>query len=134
MSSDEDFEVEVPELADDDPMRSFLPTSFGKKSKEADVAAQIDRSKRTVDSAAVNTTSGDASDAKRSASKISRGENPGSDSAGSDDDSDDSDDSDGADEYPTSHELVLKTHSRAVTTVSLDPAGGRLLTASLDCV
>ncbi|KAG6170161.1 hypothetical protein E4U51_001044 [Claviceps purpurea] len=134
MSSDEDFEFEVPELADDDPMRSFLPTSFGKKSKEADVAAQIDRSKRTVDSAAVNTASGDASDAKRSASKISRGENPGSDSAGSDDDSDDSDDSDGADEYPTSHELVLKTHSRAVTTVSLDPAGGRLLTASLDCV
>ncbi|PQE13092.1 putative RRB1 involved in the regulation of ribosome biosynthesis protein [Rutstroemia sp. NJR-2017a BBW] len=48
MSDGEDFEVEVPELAEDDPMRAFLPTSFGKKSKEADVAAQINRTKRAL--------------------------------------------------------------------------------------
>ena len=48
MGEEEDFEVEVPELAEDDPMRAFLPQSFGKKSKEADVAAQIERTKRRI--------------------------------------------------------------------------------------
>ncbi|KAG6033444.1 hypothetical protein E4U41_006908 [Claviceps citrina] len=133
MSSGDDFDVEVPELAEDDPMRSFLPASFGKKSKEANVAAQIDRSKRAVDNTAVTA----AGAAKHSAVKNSGANRSDGDSADRNDDtddSDDSDDSDDADDYPVSHELVLKTHSRAVTTVSLDPAGGRLLTASLDCV
>ncbi|KAG5919817.1 hypothetical protein E4U42_006417 [Claviceps africana] len=132
MSSDDEFEVEVPELAENDPMRSFLPASFGKKSKEADIAAQIGRSKRAVDHPAVVVASHDT---KQSMSKAKSGASGSdSDGASSDDDTDDSDDSDVADDYPVSHELVLKTHSRAVTTTSLDQAGGRLLTASLDCV
>ncbi|KAG5976204.1 hypothetical protein E4U55_007457 [Claviceps digitariae] len=130
MSSDDDFEVDVPELAENDPMRSFLPASFGKKSKEADIAAQIDRSKRAVDNTAVVATSDNA---KSSISEKKSGANSSDDDSASSDD-DDTDDSDDADDYPISHELVLKTHSRAVTTTSLDPAGGRLLTASLDCV
>lgn len=114
MASDDGFEVEVPDLAEDDPMRAFLPAAFGKQSKEANVAAQIDRSRRTAGKTspapAVQDVSSEASDS---------------------DDSDESS-SDG-DEYPVSHELVLKTHSRAIATASLDPAGGRLATASLDC-
>ncbi|EFY93356.1 WD domain, G-beta repeat containing protein [Metarhizium acridum CQMa 102] len=127
MASDDDFEIEVPDLAEDDPMRAFLPTSFGKKSKEANIAAQIDRSKRNADSKA----RAGALDARISEGKKPQPKGSSSDSDDSDDDSDDSDD---GDEYPVSHELVLKTHNRAVTTVSLDPSGGRLLTASLDCV
>ncbi|KAG5932146.1 hypothetical protein E4U53_001460 [Claviceps sorghi] len=132
MSSDDEFEIEVPELAENDLMRSFLPASFGKKSKGADIAAQIDRSKRAVDQPAVISVSDDT---RPSMSKKKSGANGSdSDDASSDDDTDDSDDSDDADDYPVSHELVLKTHSRAVTTTSLDQAGGRLLTASSDCV
>jgi hypothetical protein len=55
MSDDDDFEVDVPELAEDDPMRAFLPQSFGKKAKEADVAAQIGRTKRPVENAPATT-------------------------------------------------------------------------------
>lgn len=34
------------ELAEDDPMRNFLPTSFGKQAKTANVEEQIRRTKR----------------------------------------------------------------------------------------
>jgi WD40 repeat protein len=106
---DDDFEVEELGLAEDDPMRKFLPTSFGKQKREANIAAQIEQSKRVV-------------------------EQPKKQKDDESDDSDDSDDSDeDEDEFPVSHELVLKTHDRAVTTVSLDPAGGRLISGSLDC-
>lgn len=128
MASDDDFEIEVPDLAEDDPMRAFLPAAFGKQSKEANITAQIDRSKRNLDSTALSAvpSAGRAGEQKTSAKQTSSN----SDSDDSDSDSDGSDD---ADDYPVSHELVLKTHNRAVTTTSLDPAGGRLLTASLDC-
>ncbi|KAI1448392.1 WD40 repeat-like protein [Annulohypoxylon stygium] len=116
MSDDEDIQVEGPILAEDDPMRAFLPTSFGKKSKEADIAAQIDRSKRTVNEPTI--------------SKTKSGDSDSNNSSDSDDDSDGSDDED---EYPTSHEMVIKTHDRAVTSLSLDPAGGRLISGSIDC-
>src|SRR3954468_24952507 len=109
MSDDEDYEVEGPELAEDDPMRAFLPTSFGKKSKEADVAAQINRTKRAVEKGDATTTAGEQKRAIEPASK----------DWGSDDDDDDDEDSSDAsddDEFPVSHELVLKTHDRAVTT------------------
>ncbi|KAI5864586.1 WD40 repeat-like protein [Durotheca rogersii] len=116
MSDDEDIQVEGPELAHDDPMRAFLPASFGKKHKEADIAAQIDRSRRTGKQPPAVPPKPQASD---------------SDDAGNSDD--DSGDSDDEDEYPTSHEMVIKTHDRAVTSVSLDPAGGRLISGSIDC-
>ncbi|KLU89015.1 WD repeat-containing protein 70 [Magnaporthiopsis poae ATCC 64411] len=93
-------------VADDAQMRAFLPASFGKKDREADIAGQIERSRRIV--------------ANKEAKK-------------DDSDSDSDSDSDDDDEYPVSHELVLKTHGKAVTTVSLDPGGSRLVSASLDC-
>lgn len=130
MSDDENFELEVPKLAADDPMRAFLPQAFGKKSKEADVAAQLSRSKRQVEKAPVKAEAAehDGIEQKRIAQE-SASKDYGSDD---DDDSDDSDESED-DEYPVSHELVLKTHERAVTTTSLDPSGGRLVTGSTDC-
>ena len=127
MASDDDFEIEVPELAEDDPMRAFLPTSFGKKSKETDVAAQIDRSRRIVDKVSAPPAAVEGSQARRQEPRQI------SNSSGSDNSDDSDDDSDDGDEYPISHELVLRTHTRAVGAVSLDPAGGRLATASLDC-
>ncbi|KAM0819185.1 putative WD repeat-containing protein [Seiridium cardinale] len=119
--SDDDIQVEGPELADDDPMRAFLPTSFGKKSREADIATQFDRSKRAADKPLA---------AQVKAGKKSQNSDP-EDASDSDDNSDDSDEDE--DEYPTSHEMVIKTHDRAVTTVSLDPSGGRLASGSIDC-
>ncbi|OTA66712.1 WD40 repeat-like protein [Hypoxylon sp. EC38] len=116
MSDDEDIQVEGPSLAEDDPMRAFLPTSFGKRTREADIAAQIDRSKRNVNEPTISNSKSQDSDSN--------------DSSGSEDDSDNSDDED---EYPTSHEMVIKTHDRAVTSLSLDPAGGRLISGSIDC-
>ena len=128
MSDEEDFEVEVPELAEDDPMRAFLPKAFGKKAKEADVAAQIDRTKRAIAQApaAAKASVEQDGDGKQG---VARDQEDDSDN---DDDSDDSDQSDD-DEFPVSHELVLKTHDKAVTAASLDPSGSRLVSGSTDC-
>ena len=128
MTNDEDFEVEVPELAEDDPMRAFLPQAFGKKAKEANVAAQIDRTKRAVAPVPAPVSNAAAQDQQRIAQA------PAFD-GGDSDDNDNSDDSDQSDddEFPVSHELVLKTHDRAVTTASLDPSGSRLVTGATDC-
>ncbi|TQV99544.1 WD repeat protein [Cordyceps javanica] len=117
MSSDEEFQVEGPDLAADDPMRAFLPTAFGKKDKTANITAQIDKSRRAVEQKA-----------STSRQQMKKGGNSSSDDSDSD-----SDDSDDGDEYPVSHEMVIPTASRAVTTVSLDPSGGRLATGSADC-
>lgn len=122
MSDSDDYEVEEPVLADDDPMRAFLPASFGKKSKEANTAAQLEQSKRQI---AAKPTAPEKH-------KPDRGSDSDNDNDSDSDDSD-SDDSEDEEKFPVSHELVLKTHERAVTSVSLDPAGGRLLTGSLDC-
>jgi WD repeat-containing protein 70 len=127
MSDEEDLEVEVPELAEDDPMRAFLPQAFGKRAKQADVAAQIDRTRRVVEEAPVRLKDGKERITQESTSKDSASNN--------EEDSDDSDDSGQSDddEFPVSHELVLKTHDRAVTTTSLDSSGSRLVTGSTDC-
>lgn len=130
MSSDDEIEIEGPELAHDDPMRAFLPASFGKKSRVTDVAAQIDRSRRPADGSTLKSSVGEAGSAETEGGSTKR-DDPDADSDDSDDDSDES--SEDGDEFPVSHELVLKTHERSITSVSLDPAGGRLATGSLDC-
>ncbi|KAK3505179.1 WD40-repeat-containing domain protein [Neurospora crassa] len=123
-SDSDDYLVEQPQLAPDDPMRAYVPLSFGKTSREANIAAQIERARRQVETPAAP-------------KKGDRKKDDDSDNDSNDDDDDDDDDSDDesedeSDRFPVSHELVLKTHERAVTSVSLDPAGGRLLTGSLD--
>lgn len=130
--SDEEFEIEQPELAEDDPMRAFLPASFGKKSKEADIAAQIDRSRRAPEKAKSQPQQQVKAAVSKKGGSKSDSDDGDSDGSGSGDDSSDDDDDDDEDEYPVSHELVLKTHERTVTSVSLDPSGSRLATSSLD--
>ncbi|KAI0389324.1 WD repeat domain-containing protein [Xylariaceae sp. FL0594] len=119
MSDEEDdIQVAAPELAEDDPMRAFLPLSFGKRSKEADVAVQLERSKRAI---------------KQPSPQISKPPDSSDRDDSSDEDSDSDSEDEDEDEYPTSHEMVIKTHERAITTISLDPAGGRLISGSIDC-
>jgi WD40 repeat protein len=136
MSDDEDFEVEVADLEVDESMKAFLPQSFGTKSKEADVAAQIERTKRNTGQApATSKTSTEGQGEQRTQPADLKDSGCGDDDDDNDDDDEDDNDSDDDedDEFPTSHELVLKTHDRAVTTASLDPSGGRLVTGSTDC-
>ncbi|OCK75821.1 cyclin-dependent kinase 8/11 [Lepidopterella palustris CBS 459.81] len=111
MNSD-DFSVE------DDALRNYLPTSFGKQAPAANVQAQFDLSKRKVV---------DSSKQHPAPASI-----PDQHDDTEDSDGDDSDDEE-EDEFPVSHELLIKTHERAVTTVSLDQSGSRLVTGSNDC-
>ncbi|EXJ80526.1 hypothetical protein A1O1_08672 [Capronia coronata CBS 617.96] len=104
---------------DEDGLQSFLPAAFGSSGGEFDPAAQMESVRRRVPG---------QTDAKQTASTSSK------DGSDSDQDSDsDDDDSEDEDEFPTSHEIVFKTHDRAVTTITVDPAGSRMITGSTDC-
>ncbi|KAI9824515.1 MAG: hypothetical protein M1826_007305 [Phylliscum demangeonii] len=121
--ADEERSVE-----EDDRLRSFLPTSFGKQPKAVNLAARLNQSKRAV--AAPAPPDPPAVDHPEAGREESRDED-GHDS--DDDDDDDADNDDDEDEFPTSHEIVLQTHEKAVTSVSLDASGSRLVTGSSDC-
>ena len=101
--------------AGDESLRNFLPTSFGKQALTANIQAQIDQSKRKT-----------INESKQLAAK-------GSESDRDEDSDDDDGDSDEEDEFPVSHELLIKTHDRAITSISLDHSGSRLVTGSNDC-
>ena len=116
--NEEDITVE-----DDEALRQFLPTGFGKQTKEVDLAKQFERSKRQVAPELIQDAGGTAAN----------DENERDDSNDSNDDDNDDDDDEDDDEFPVSHELVLKTHERTVTTLTVDPSGSRLITGSSDC-
>ncbi|KAH6624450.1 WD40-repeat-containing domain protein [Chaetomium sp. MPI-SDFR-AT-0129] len=116
-SDSDDYRVAEPDLAPDDPMRAFIPKSFGKTTKEANIAAQIEQSRRVVE--------------KPEPPKQQQ-KRPAHDSDSDDDSDSDSDNGDEADKFPVTHEMILKTHERAVTSIALDPAGSRMLSGSLD--
>lgn len=124
--NEEDITVE-----DDEALKQFLPTGFGKQTKEVDLAKQFERSKRQVAPELVQNAN------RRSANDDNdhdhSNENDSNDSNADDDDDDDDDDDEDEDEFPVSHELVLKTHERTVTTLTVDPSGSRLITGSSDC-
>lgn len=105
-----DSEIEIEE---DENLKAFMPKGFGKQDRVANTNAQIEQSRREPLSKA----------------KVERN----SDGTSSEDDSDSSEDSDAEDEFPVSHELVIKTHEKAVTSATLDPSGSRLITGSNDC-
>jgi WD repeat-containing protein 70 len=102
--------------SEDEKLRSFFPSSFGGVEKGTNIEAQIDRTRRAT---GVSRARKEDSD-----SKISQ------DESASDDDDDSEEEED---EYPTSHELVFRTQERAVTTITVDPAGSRMITGSTDC-
>ncbi|KAE8347813.1 hypothetical protein BDV24DRAFT_170810 [Aspergillus arachidicola] len=121
---------------DEEAFKKFFPGSFGKQERKTDVNTQIDRTKRThvsAKTAADDDRAGLISDEQANVQTGAEDRKDKSESD-SDNDSDDSDDDDDdEDEFPVSHELVLKTHERAVTTLTVDPAGSRLITGSTDC-
>lgn len=106
---------------DKESLKHFLPASFGSSGGEFDPTAQMDTVRRKVPG---------QSDARQTASTSSKKGDSDSDKDSDDDDDDDSDDDD---EFPTSHEIVFKTHDRAVTTITIDAAGSRMITGSTDC-
>lgn len=97
---------------DEESLRGYLPTSFGAGTVEDNVETQIESARRP--------------------GFEKKNKQRGEKSEDSQDDSD-SDESDDEDEYPVSHELVFKTHSRTITSVALDTAGARMITGSTDC-
>lgn len=100
---------------DNDALQDYLPTSFGGARSGDSIEVQIEKARRP----------GFEVKAKK----------PAIDDEADDDDRDsDEDDSDDDDlEYPVSHEVIFKTHDRAVTTIALDMAGSRMITGSMDC-
>ncbi|KAL4874747.1 WD40-repeat-containing domain protein [Aspergillus karnatakaensis] len=126
---------------DEDAFKKFFPTSFGKQEKKADINAQLDLAKRSAqpdsttetpkaitDDAAPTLKSDSEDDDAGPSAPTDRGNDSSDNSDDSDDDSDDDED-----EFPVSHELVMKTHERAVTTITVDPSGSRLISGSTDC-
>ena len=107
-------------IVEDEALKEFLPNGFGKKTKETDVARQLEKSKRpTVSSTANESTVHEEHTAK---------------GGSSDEDSEDSEDeSEDEDEFPVSHELVIRTHEKPITTLTVDPSGSRFITGSTDC-
>ncbi|KAK6330651.1 hypothetical protein TWF718_002848 [Orbilia javanica] len=120
---DDDVVVESPFVDPNDPMAAFLPKSFGKQAV-AKSAPQHDKMKRAERVASPPKTlplDDDDRPSKRD-----------SDSDDDDDDDDDDDSEDEEEEYPTTHELIVKDHTKSVTSVSLDPSGMRMITSSHD--
>jgi WD repeat-containing protein 70 len=101
---------------DEDAFKDYLPTSFGTTGGDFDVDAQIETARRNV---------AGLPEPKAKSSKGSDDEDENED--------DPDDDSDDEDEWPVSHEIVFKTHNRPVTTITLDSAGSRMITGSMDC-
>ena len=98
---------------DEDALMDYLPSSFGGGASGFDPDVQMETARRLA---------------------YGKPKEEDKKSTTSDDDSDDSeDDSDDSDEYPVSHEIVFKAQERAVTTITVDPAGSRMITGSTDC-
>jgi len=118
--ADDDYEVE--ELAVD-PMMAMMPMSFGKQDKKRDLTASFEKTKRVVK------TVRDRSDLQheKPQPEVTIVQNQEHDDDDYDDDDDDSDDmigpkpaeaevededEEGEEEFPISHEIVLKDHTK----------------------
>ena len=107
-------------IEEDEALKGFLPNGFGKKTKETDVARQLERSKRpTVSGSAIKSTVHEEHTAK--------------DGSSDEESWDSEDESEDEDEFPVSHELIIKTHEKPITTLTVDPSGSRFITGSTDC-
>ena len=117
---------------DEEAIRAVLGiSSFGTQSRNDNLQTRLDQSKRQV---AESREKRQASAERKKPEEEDEDEVDGSENDDEEeDDDDDDDDDDDEDEFPISHELVLKTHDRAITNVTLDTAGGRLITGSTDC-
>src|SRR5436190_215137 len=110
---------------DEEAFKKFFPSGFGKQDKDTNVTAQIARTKRATSQSKHD----ELEDRQDKAGDVEDAHDR--EVADSDSDSD-SGESDGAD-FPVSHDLVFKTQERAVTTITVDASGSRMITGSTDC-
>ena len=136
-------------IDEDEAVKQYLPSGFGKKSQETNIAAQIERTKRPKTSKtflrdqAGPSQSGPsqagpspASPSRARPSWISNdyGEDDEDEDENGNNNSQSDEESDFEEEYPVSHEIVLKTHERTVTSLTVDPSGSRMISGSTDCM
>ncbi|GAM86680.1 hypothetical protein ANO11243_046980 [Dothideomycetidae sp. 11243] len=127
MTADGNGDIDI----SDDALQKFLGTSsFGRQDRRADPDRQFQESKVRNMTKTDATENGNGSKAALDSEDEAQSEPNSQNDKDSDDDSED--DSDEEPEFPTTHSLKIPTHSRAVTTVTLDPSGVRLVTGSLD--
>ncbi|RPA79912.1 WD40 repeat-like protein, partial [Ascobolus immersus RN42] len=108
----------------DDPLRAYMPASFGKDIKqERDLTVEYEKTRR----------GGPLLPKKKEEPKKEQQTGQGGDS---DDDSgsgfESSDDEEEEDDLPITHEITLKPHEKAISHISLDPSGTRFITSSHD--
>ena len=135
MDVNESAEDEVEKNANEEQqLRDMLgTTSFGKQVRAVDSQRQAKAGKRSKSKQQGPTQILEAQDAERNGMPLENNDESGASEDGDVESEDDDSDDDDEDEFPVSHEMLIKTHERTVTTVSLDPAGGRLVTGSTDC-
>ncbi|KAI9320545.1 WD40-repeat-containing domain protein [Dichotomocladium elegans] len=125
----------VDDSDDLDPLRQFLPTSFGKKEEKKDFSAQFDKTKREdmVESKRQR-VGGQENQIQLPTKTSATAESDDDDDDEHDDDasSDDGDVEEGEDNLPITHEIKLKDHHRTVSALTLDPAGARLISGGYD--
>ncbi|KAF9582544.1 hypothetical protein BGW38_000082 [Lunasporangiospora selenospora] len=134
---------------DDDPLRAFLPTSFGQKKEPAGFkhsgrVTQDKPTKQTRDeknfpsldaSEASKPVVSDSGSAATSPKKATGSESKNSNVSDSDDDDDDDDSNEALPSslvLPITHEISLHEHSKTISAMALDPAGARLVTGGYD--
>ncbi|WEW56524.1 hypothetical protein PRK78_001970 [Emydomyces testavorans] len=119
---------------DEEAFKKFFPDSFGKQSRGTDVEAQINRTKRTEVDTKLKLKEAEEklTDETQDGLNFKPASAPAS-AAATDADSDSNESEDDEDEFPVSHDLVFKTHERAITTITVDPSGARMITGSTDC-
>ena len=128
---DDELLVEEPILDPDDPMRAFLPSAFGKQAGARDRDVEFDKTRRCDPKEQKG--KGREKTANSGMEERQLGSKEGDHGDGADDEDDDDDDSDSDEyEFPISHELVIKAHTKPVSSISLDPSGTRMVTASHD--
>ncbi|KAG8623480.1 hypothetical protein KVT40_008456 [Elsinoe batatas] len=125
MSDSDEPEIDV----DQEALQKFLGTSsFGRQDRRGNVERQIaDTKLKLQKNGTAAKDKAQHTDDEESDIIGKAGDKDGSSDSDSDDDSDDDEP-----EFPVTHSLKIPTHSRAVTAVSLDPSGARLVTGSLD--
>lgn len=136
---DDDAELLIEEsiLDTNDPLRAFLPSSFGKQVCARDQNIEFDKTRRTPKEQKGKDGEKPANNDVRE--RQLKNKECSKDECGDEEDDDDDDDNDHDDgnendeyEFPVSHELVIKAHKKPVSSISLDPSGTRMVTASHD--
>ncbi|KAF8527864.1 transcription factor [Hysterangium stoloniferum] len=137
---------------DDDMMAIMGLTGFGKPQKKKQVdTSRFDKTKRTVEVQEKIASSAEAKDSPRplkeaiaepvydpSAPELNASLQTALEEEKEDSDSDGGeseppyDDQDDMPLFPTTHELVLKDHTKVVSSLTLDPSGARILSGSHD--